>query len=220
MKKMKKPTVVVLSIILVFALTIGALAAVYILQQAKVTIFNGRLGGVPVNNDDESAAELVVMINGRNVGHEAEIMSESSIIPVLADVRSYWIDGNYVWRDLDGNEAFVANEFTITAKGGALDNLTYDINVVGNDSIKSVLRFGFTVSHYDDEEGYELSRTFSTDIRHVALPETLGDGNIAEDEEIKVSVVVWADAYALADLERFDDMSFSIDIIFTAGEPV
>ena len=163
MKKMKKPTVVVLSIILVFALTIGALAAVYILQQAKVTIFNGRL---------------------------------------------------------DGNEAFVANEFTITAKGGALDNLTYDINVVGNDSIKSVLRFGFTVSHYDDEEGYELSRTFSTDIRHVALPETLGDGNIAEDEEIKVSVVVWADAYALADLERFDDMSFSIAIIFTAGEPV
>lgn len=226
MKKMKKPTVVVLSIILVFALTIGALAAVYILQQAKVNIFSGHLdfshGGQPSDDDQaDDQAELVVKLDGIEIGHECAVTGYGEdAIPVLADVRSRHVDWNhYVWEDKDGNQALAAKEFVLTAKNGSLDNLTFNINLVGNDSIVSAMRFGLITEYYDDSESRMtcLIQSFRLDGTSL-LPDMLGDGNIVENEEIKVSVVAWADAYALADLERFDDMGFDIDIIFSAGD--
>lgn len=220
--KLKKSTIAILSVALVFALAIGAVAAVYILQQAKVNIFSGHLDFSHTSQpSDENQAELVVKLDGVEVGHECAVTGygEDSI-PVLADVESHPVDWNhYVWEDKNGNQALAAKEFVLTAKNGGLDNLTFNINLVGDDSIVSAMRFGLITEYYDDSESRMtcLIQSFRLDGTSL-LPDMLGDGNIAENEEIKVSVVAWADAYALADLERFDDMSFDIDIIFSAGD--
>ena len=216
MKVFKKSTVVV-SIILVFALAIGAVAAVYILQRAKIEVFNGRLDFS--NNDHSSQSELFIKINGVQVGHEGSAVTYGEdAIPVLADVESRYVDWNkYVWEGSNGQA--LAREFSITASGD-LDNLTYSINIVGNDSVIPAMRFGLITEYYDDEVGNTVSliQGRSLNEKYPSSQEALGDGNISKGEEIKVSIAVWADAYALADLARFDDMGFSIEVIFSAGE--
>lgn len=223
MKKTKKRTLItVLSVALIFTLAIGAVAAVYLLQQAKVTVFNGRLGfveGEVIETDqsiDEKQAELVIESGGIEVGHEASLTDGDDIIPVISDVSSRYIDyDSYSWESRNGEKAFIANNFMLTAKNGDLFNLSYDINVEGNPSIESALRFGFVVKRDDGS-----TQIFTSSINGVALPEIIGDGNIEEGEKIQVEVSVWADAYALAYLGRFDDMPFGIDIIFTADNQV
>lgn len=214
---MKKRTLItVLSVVLVFVLAIGAVAAVYLLQQAKVTVFNGRLGIPSASEQPANDSELIVKVDGHEVGHEGCVTAYGEdVIPVLADVSSSFDEGKCIWQDRSGNQALAAKTFVITAKSGDLSNLAYDINVAGNPSITSALRFGLVVEYNDDECG-RISWIFTTSADGVQLPETLGDGNIAEGEEIRVSVAAWADAYALADLDNFDDMSFGVDFIFSA----
>lgn len=215
--KMKKSTITVLSVVLVFALAFGAVAAVYIIQRAKVEVFNGRLD--LSGNNSPSQSELFVKIDGVQVGHEGSAVAYGEdLIPVLADVESRYVSWNqYVWEGSNGQA--LAREFSLTASGD-LNNLTYSINVVGNDSVIPAIRFGLVTEYYDDEAGNTISsiQNRSLNEKFPSSQEILGDGNIAKDEEIKVSIAVWADAYALADLARFDDMGFSIEVIFSAGE--
>lgn len=213
---MKKTTITVLSVILVFAVAIGAVAAVYLLQQAKIEVFNGRLGIPAAGEQPASDAELIVKVNGEEVGHEVSMAAYGEDdIPVLADVKAE-VHRDHVWQDRSGNSALDGRTFVLTAKGGDLTNLAYDIDVTGNPSIVSALHFGFIVE-YDDEDYGRISSLYETSTDgSVQLPASLCDGNITEGEEIRVSVAVWADAYALADLEQFDNMSFGVNIIFTA----
>lgn len=213
LKKMKRSTVVTLSVILVFALAIGAVAAVYLLQQAKVGVFSGHIDLSRQTQDNES--ELVVKVDGVEVGHDYALSGYGeNLFPVLTGVNAVEEHGgDVVW---EGNEGapIASPTFAITAKNGSVSNLTYNIAITGNPSVVSALRFGVVTEYYDDDLQAKVCHTEFT-VADEGL--TVGDGNLAEGEEISVSVVAWVDAYALADLENFDDMSFNVDVIFSGG---
>ena len=214
LKKMKRSTVVTLSVILVFALAISALAAVYLLQQAKVGVFSGRIDLSRQAQDDES--ELVVKVDGVEVGHDYALSGYGeNLFPVLTGVNTtLGRDGDIVW---EGNEGapIASPTFAITAKNGSVSSLTYNIAITGNPSVVSALRFGVVTEYYDDDL---QTKVCHTEFARADESLTVGDGNLAEGEEISVSVVAWVDAYALADLENFDDMAFNVDVIFSGGE--
>lgn len=214
LKKMKRSTVVTLSVILVFALAIGAVAAVYLLQQAKVGVFSGRIDLSRQTQDNES--ELVVKVDGVEVGHDYALSGYGeNLFPVLTGVNAVENhSGDVVW---EGNEGapIASPTFAITAKNGSVSNLTYNIAITGNPSVVSAMRFGVVTKYYDDDLQTKVCRTEFAEANEDL---TVGDGNLAEDEEISVSVVAWADAYALANLKNFDDISFNVDIIFSGGE--
>ena len=217
MKKTKKRTLItVLSVALIFTLAIGAVAAVYLLQQAKVEVFNGRIDLSQQAQDDES--ELVVKVDGVEVGHDYALSGYGeNLFPVLTGVNAVEDrSGDVVW---EGNEGapIASPTFAITAKNGSVSNLTYDIAITGNPSVVSAMRFGVVAKYYDDDLQTKVCRT---EFAGADESLTVGDGNLAEGEEISVSVVAWADAYALADLKNFDDMAFNVDIIFSGGEEV
>lgn len=214
MKKMKRTTVITLSVILVFALAISALAAVYLLQQAKVGVFSGHIDLSQQAQDDES--ELVVKVDGVEVGHNYALSGYGeNLFPVLTGVNTTQDrHGDIIW---EGNEGapLAAPVFTISAKGGRVENLTYNVIITGNPSVASVMRFGVVTKYYDDDL---QTKTCRTEFAEANEDLTVGDGNLAEDEEISVSVVAWADAYALANLGNFDNMAFNVDIVFSGGD--
>lgn len=220
----KKSTITIISIILVLTIGFGAAAAVYILQQVNVTLFNGHLGVVENGQvidspqPEDKQPELVVKVDGVKAGHDSVLTQGDDIIPILTDVESI-IDANgcYAWQSRSGHGAFAAKDFVLTAEGGDMSGLAYDLIVEGNPSIVDALRFGFILEYNDAESGKITEFFTSSADGSVALPEILGDGIITEGEEIKVSVSIWADAYTLADKENYDNMSFSVDVIFSAG---
>ena len=106
--KLKRKTVTILAVVLVFALAFSAVAAVYILQQVKVNVFSGHLDfSHSAQLSEDNQAELIVKIDGVEVGHEGAVTGYGEdAIPVLADVESRYIDWNhYVWEDKNGNQA-------------------------------------------------------------------------------------------------------------------
>lgn len=220
---MKKRSTIVLAVTLAFVLALGTTAAVFLSQYARMTVFSGHIEQSASTPD---APALVLKSHGIDVGQSANIATDDVEFPVLYDVSSEFDSGVTTWQAKDGKTPISAAAFALSAKNGEVQNVCYKIEISGDVSAASALRFGVTTSYFSDElatTAYSSGIAYinSVDVEHCyaesdLLP--LGDSTIAEGEDVEICLYAWVDGYALADIGEYFGGDFTVNIVFTTGE--
>ena len=218
----KKALVTVLSIILILALGVVAMAAVYISQQARMSLFSGRIEQT-VNQPNDP--KLVLKVEGENVGQDGNVsVYDAAVFPILTNVIGHTtVDDSTQWEDENGKTPIAAPVFVLSADNGDIENVWFKIVGAGDMTASSAMRFGITTVYYSEEDGTEVTHTQIEEFVMGELERAeselapLGDGNVAEGEEVRIYVSAWVDSYALAELGEYGDGNFTIDIIFYGG---
>lgn len=222
---MKKKTIVFVSVVLALTMVITATAAIYISQQAKMTLFSGR---IEQSTSQPNDPKMVLRVSGENVGQDGNVsVYNEAVFPILTKVEgnSVALDPA-VWTDENGRQPISAPGFVLSAENGEVNNVYYKIVVNGNTSVAEALRFGISIRYYSEEIANEApsGEVMSSLIDSInpgktsTEPMLLGDGNILEGEDVEIYISAWVDSYTLAEIGEYDDEGFTIDIVFFTQE--
>ncbi|MBQ6461290.1 hypothetical protein IJJ36_02570 [Candidatus Saccharibacteria bacterium] len=217
----KKVLATVLSVILILALGIVTMAAIYISQQARMTLFSGHIEQTTNNPDDP---KLILKVEGEDVGQDGNVsVYDTAVFPILTNVvgETAFNDAT-VWTDENGRTPIAAPVFVLSAENGDVNNVYFNITGLGDMTAGSAMRFGITTVYYSEEEGTEVTRSQIEEFvmggpeKGESTTVMLGDGTIAEGEEVRIYVAAWVDSYALAEIGEYGDGNFTIDIVFSS----
>ena len=215
---MKRKIVPALFTVLIMPTVITAAASVYYSMQARMRLFSGRIEQSSMNPTDP---KLFLKVAGEPVGQEGDVsVYNETTFPILANVEQKWTNGVATWVGADGKDPVCATDFVLSSENGKTNNVSYQIVVHGQSRAIPALRFGVSTSYFADDLKQKTVRAGIVYVNKSGMsePQTLGDGNVAVGEDVKVSVCAWVDSMALAEIGEYDDsQSISVEIIFTAG---
>lgn len=229
---MKKSVITIIAIILSVALLATSAAAVMLyVSRAKVSFLTGRvenLGTANPNTPSDLQPTLTIRSeDGDPLGDNADISPDGEVeFPILSDVTATTVYGKpSIWTSAEGEEPIHAPTFIVSSENGESRDVTLRIAVHGSDPSRAALRFGVDVKYYANDLQQTVVRNGIMELNHRQSGETvstdsipLGDGNIAENEDIEVFITVWVDKKALHKVGVYPNDEFRLEAIFTSGE--
>lgn len=216
----RKPIFVALCVVLSCVMTFAVTASIYYSKQARMSLFSGSIEQTTTKPTDP---KLVLKVADMNVGQDGNVsVYNQDVFPILGSVTGTFSETGFsdvTWRDDVGRQPISAPGFVLATENGDINDVTCKMVVEGNPSVASALRFGIVTEYISEADNCRIASCQTASIdpgRTESSPEKLGDGNIVQNEEIKVSVVAWVDSYTLAELGEYENMPFNVRIVFMA----